>query len=59
MKEIISKWTVNYKGHNLAITSNKEVDNSILHQIGNSFDYFTAHNVIDDKIQELKQYLNE
>jgi len=25
MKEIISKWTVNYKGHNLAITSNKEV----------------------------------
>ena len=25
MKEIISKWTVNYKGHNLAITSNKDV----------------------------------
>lgn len=53
-----------YKKHTklsvgFAIGVLEEVDNSILHQIGNSFDYFTAHNVIDDKIQELKQYLNE
>ena len=53
-----------YKKHTklsvgFAIGVLEEVDNSILHQIGNSFDYFTAHNVIDDKIQELKQYLDE
>jgi len=53
-----------YKKHTklsvgFAIGVLEEVDNSILHQIGNSFDYFTAHNVIDNKIQELKQYLNE
>ena len=53
-----------YKKHTklsvgFAIGVLEEVDNSILHQIGNSFDYFTAHNVIDNKIQELKQYLDE
>ena len=52
-----------YKKHTklsvgLAIGVLEEVDNNILHQIGNSFDYFTAHNVIDNKIQELKQYLD-
>lgn len=47
------------KTNGFAIGVLEEVDNSILHQIGNSFDYFTAHDVIDNKIQELKQYLNE
>ena len=37
----------------------EEVDNSILHYLGNTFEYFAIHDKFEIKIQELKQYLNE
>ena len=53
-----------YKKHTklsvgFAIGVLEEVDNNLLEVMGNSFEYFTAHSKIDNKIQELKQYLNE
>ena len=53
-----------YKKHTklsvkFAISVLEEIDSSILHYLGNTFEYFTIHDKFENKIEELKQYLNE
>ena len=53
-----------YKKHTklsveFAIDTLEEIDNNLLEVMGNSFEYFITHSKIENKIQELKQYLNE
>ena len=53
-----------YKKHTklsieFAINVLEEIDDSILHYLGNTFEYFATHDKFENKIQELKQYLNE